>query len=123
MIESCRHYEGSISLRSFVRFRYRQVLGWDQAMASALFARLPGNDIATTIMDVFGPRRKALESMRFLIRATMSRSIPLSTAAMFLQAWALEPFARIPRPDQEPDDADRHYDGMHETSVSAGSEA
>jgi glycosyltransferase involved in cell wall biosynthesis len=122
MIESCRHYEGSISLRSFVRFRYRQVLGWDQAMASTLFARLPGNDIAATIKEVFGPRRKVLASLRFLVRATMSRSIPLSTAAMFLQAWALEPFARTPSPEHESDDADRHARGTRETSASGDSE-
>lgn len=118
IVNGCRKYEGSTSLRSFVRFRYRQVLGWDQAMANTLATRLPNNDTARSLLEVFGPHRNAGESLRFLLDSTRSGSIPFSTAATFLQAWALEPIARIPRAGRVPDDADRHSSGVARPNAS-----
>jgi glycosyltransferase involved in cell wall biosynthesis len=106
-LEECRRYEGSVGFRSLLRYRYRQVLGWDRAMAVMLSRRLPRNPVSRDLMTIYGPRRNVRVTIGFLMRSVRSGRISAGTALMFLQGWLVEGLASRAEPGREPDDADR----------------
>ena len=107
LVAESRRYEGSAGVRSLVRYRYRQVLGWECAMVTMLANRAPDNEVADRLSEIFGRRRRWTKTIGFLSRATRSRRIPIGTTLLFLQGWVLERLATVPRRGEVPDDADR----------------